>query len=436
MLKQIHGTPGLGLRASRDTVLIGPVFPSRIKQFALALEENQRLRAFVGGYIYQPTRALEQACQVADRFLRTRTLQVLAQRSLAGVSPEHCHRAVAVDAFYSLGSRLPVLRHWNLFRQHWSQHAWIDRLAASHVDERARVVLAREDGALRSFGRAREVGARSVYDLPTAHHATVRQIMQPEEALFPGVCRRPSITYDLTEEQMAHKDAELALADHVFVGSAFVARSRLQRGFAREQITSLPSACEPSWLPAPTAAPLSAAVGSVVVLHVGYLSLRKGTHRLLRVWKRLGAQRTCRLRLIGEMCLSQRFLADFTGCYEHIPRLPREELRAHYATASVFALPAAAEGFAAVILEALSCGVPVIASRNSGADGFINHGQEGLLHDFGNDDELATHLDWLLSHPRERAEMAQYSRAKARSWTWEDYRRRFSKVLVGLAPLS
>ena len=73
-----------------------------------------------------------------------------------------------------------------------------------------------------------------------------------------------------------------------------------------------------------------------------------------------------------------------------------------------------------------------MASRNSGAEGFLEHGTDGLLHEFGNEDELAGHLDWMLSHPRERAEMARQAVAKAASWTWPDYRRRFLEILNGL----
>jgi glycosyltransferase involved in cell wall biosynthesis len=255
--------------------------------------------------------------------------------------------------------------------------------------------------------------------------------MEREEGEFPSICLRPGVAEDFTPRQIEHKEAELAAADHVIAGSVFVQKSLIAGGYPASAITVLPSACEASWMPA------EPEVGSNgtpenLVLHVGNLSLRKGTHRLLRAWKKLGAYRSHRLRLIGDMCLAPRFLKDFQGCFEHVPRLPRHELRWHYAAATLFALPAAAEGFAAVILEALSCGVPIVASRNSGAEGFLEHGRQALLHDFGNEDELCAHLDWMLTHPQERAEMARAARAKAAEWTWPDFRRRFLEILDSL----
>jgi glycosyltransferase involved in cell wall biosynthesis len=294
------------------------------------------------------------------------------------------------------------------------------------LNSNTRLVLGREDGALHSFRRAKELGAQTIYDLPTAHYTTVRRILEREEAEFPDVCTRPGVQDALTPAQLEHKDAELSCADHVIVGSAFVKQSLTEAGFPEARVTVLPSACQADWLPSTS---IRINPHGCVVLHVGYLSLRKGTHRLLRVWKRLKAYRTHRLRLIGDMDLSPRFLRDFQGCFEHVPHLPREQLRAHYALADIFALPAAAEGFAGVILEALSFGVPIIASRSSGAEGFLEQGKEALLHDFANEDQLCADLDWMVSHPVERAEMARQAQAKAMSWTWKDYRRRFVEIV-------
>src|SRR5438105_562628 len=418
--------------AQRDSVLVAPAFPSRIRHFARALEEKQRLRAFVAGYVYRADRPFEQLCLLSDRILRTRFSNLLQKRSILGVSPLRCRRAPTAEMLHFLGSRLPLLRRLEQFRRHWWTHEAIERFAAERVlDDSTRLVVGREDASAHSFHRARQLGARTIYELPTAHYQTVRSILEREEAQFPGICLQPGVADDVGSAQAERKDAELAMADRVLVGSKFVSDSLLRAGFPAERIVVLPSACEESWLVHSQCFEARERT-SAIVLHIGYLSLRKGTHRLLRAWKRLAAYRTHKLRLIGQMCLTPRFLMDYQGCYEHIPRLPREELRAHYASAAAFVLPAAAEGIAAVILEALSYGCPIVASRNSGAEGLLEHGKQGLLHDFGNDDELCSHLDWILTHPRERSEMAKHARERAAAWTWTDYRRRVSEIADAL----
>src|SRR5260370_39196482 len=90
---------------------------------------------------------------------------------------------------------------------------------------------------------------------------------------------------------------------------------------------------------------------------------------------------------------------------------------------------AAAEGCPVVGRGGRAGGVAGVASRNSGAEGSLEDQKQALLHDFGNEEELAAHLDWILSHPKERAEMAHQARERARSWTWDDFRRRFLDIL-------
>ena len=161
----------------------------------------------------------------------------------------------------------------------------------------------------------------------------------------------------------------------------------------------------------------------------GNVSLRKGVPRLLRVWKRLGAAASHRLVLIGPMQLTSSFLADYRGCFEHRPRLPRSELGAHYRSARALVLPSAADGFGLVICEALAHALPVIASTHSGGPGFLGHGREGLLYPFGDDDSLATNLERLLSRPREVEAMAGAAHELAQRRTWKQYREDFVRLV-------
>jgi glycosyltransferase involved in cell wall biosynthesis len=132
------------------------------------------------------------------------------------------------------------------------------------------------------------------------------------------------------------------------------------------------------------------------------------------------------------MRLSNKFLSGFYGVYHHAGRLPRRSLKDQYLQASCFVLPALAEGFAMVILESLSCGTPIVASRNSGAEGFICEGEEGLLHDAQDDEQLCHALEEMLTRPKRCREMANNCLQKARSWTWNEYRAEFVKFIRAL----
>jgi glycosyltransferase involved in cell wall biosynthesis len=63
----------------------------------------------------------------------------------------------------------------------------------------------------------------------------------------------------------------------------------------------------------------------------------------------------------------------------HIPRPDTAELVTLYRQATVFALSSDEEGLGVVILEAMACAVPVVATRCGGPDGIITDGKDGFL---------------------------------------------------------
>jgi glycosyltransferase involved in cell wall biosynthesis len=258
--------------------------------------------------------------------------------------------------------------------------------------------------------------------MPTTHYQRVRTIMEREQAAFPGASLSQLAEDEYSPARNQRKDEELASADHVLAPSQFVRDSIMAAGVPEEHITVIPFGCQP--VENITAAG-NGSPREKVLLAVGNLCLRKGTHRLLRAWKRLGAHKTHTLRLVGSIELSASFLADYSGLFEHVPRLPRPELARHYATSLAYIMPAAAEGMAVVITEALSYGLPVIASENSGAKGFISHGGEGLLYPFEDEDRLCECLEQFLSGKVDIDGMREAAYGLANRWTWRHYRESF-----------
>ena len=73
-----------------------------------------------------------------------------------------------------------------------------------------------------------------------------------------------------------------------------------------------------------------------------------------------------------------------------------DDVRPWYRAASAMVLASENEPFGRVIVEAMACGVPVIAARSGGVPEIIRHQQDGLLVAPGNVEELETALASLL----------------------------------------
>ena len=74
----------------------------------------------------------------------------------------------------------------------------------------------------------------------------------------------------------------------------------------------------------------------------------------------------------------------------------------------------------------ISAHLPVIASSNNGAPGFIEHERHGRIYEHGTDESLATELDWMLCHPKEVAEMSRHAFDLSKNWTWKHYRNKYA----------
>jgi glycosyltransferase involved in cell wall biosynthesis len=404
----------------RCVFLVTPVLPQDARHQLQALLEAGLLNHMVCSLSYVRGGRIDSGLRWLDRMLGTKFIATTERRRLdavpTGVVSSHIWPELweHVRRRLHLSHRCPVTTDRYLKR--------VDQAAARRLGSEVKLVLAREDCCLHTFRAARAQNVRCLYDIPTTYYQRVRAIMEREEAAFPGASL-PGLTDDeYSSARNQRKDEELASADHVLVPSRFVGDSIMAAGVPQERITVIPFGCQP-------AEDITAANNSGprrrVFLAVGNLCLRKGTHRLLRVWKRLGAHKTHTLRLVGSIELSATFLGDYSGIFEHVPRLPRPELARHYATSLAYIMPAAAEGMAVVITEALSYGLPVIASENSGATGFISHAQEGLLYPYDDEDRLCECLERFLSGKVDIGGMREAAYALAKRWTWRHYREGF-----------
>ena len=96
---------------------------------------------------------------------------------------------------------------------------------------------------------------------------------------------------------------------------------------------------------------------------------------------------------------------------EYVASPSRGELVRLYQEASVFALPSDEEGLGMVILEAMSCAVPVVSTRSGGPDGIITNGEDGFLVPLDDAAAMAGRLQTLLENQSLNIAMGNKARA-------------------------
>lgn len=145
-----------------------------------------------------------------------------------------------------------------------------------------------------------------------------------------------------------------------------------------------------------------------IASYSGKLNRGKGLEQLLRAWEIVTRARPdAHLVLIGSgsgMSLSceddlRRFVhqrgmesgVTFTGYVENV----HEYLQA----SDLFVFPTESEAFGLSLVEAMSCGLPVIASQTGGIPDIVRHSRNGILVKPGDADALARDVIFLMGEP-------------------------------------
>jgi glycosyltransferase involved in cell wall biosynthesis len=328
-----------------------------------------------------------------------------------------------------------VGRHLPWLGRHESGPLSIDAIYKSfdrHVAARLprltclQAVYGYEDGALFIFQAAERLGLRRIYDLPIGYWRSAQRIFQEERELQPEWASTLTGLAD-SRAKLERKDQELQLADLVVVPSEFVRSTLMEHG-----ATSAPIAVVPFGSPQPLEGPPPhRSAGPLRVLYVGSMGQRKGLSYALDAVDSLGS--LVSLTLIGKVTAPQcRPLMAALERHHWIESLPNPQILAQMRQHDVLLLPTLFEGYALVISEALSQGLPVITTPNSGGTASVRDGIEGFIVPIRNSQAIAERLQQLANNPDQLSAMRQACLCRATELSWAGYEQTL-RAVVGQA---
>jgi glycosyltransferase involved in cell wall biosynthesis len=129
-------------------------------------------------------------------------------------------------------------------------------------------------------------------------------------------------------------------------------------------------------------------------------------------------QLAVRLAIVGNGQLADRVEAEIEslGVAEYVRLFPfRGSVGAYLSALDVFVLPSLWEALPLGPIEAMMCGIPVVATDVGGVPEIIDHQRTGLLVPAGNADALASALGALMADSGRRTAMGDRGRAVATS---------------------
>jgi glycosyltransferase involved in cell wall biosynthesis len=212
-------------------------------------------------------------------------------------------------------------------------------------------------------------------------------------------------------------------ADHVIVVSHFTAREVQRRlGVPAARIAVCPPGA-PDWIPRSTAP------RNGYVLFFGTLEPRKNVGGLLDAYERIVARATGRhvrvpdLVLAGKATDASHVWLDriregpLAGHVRHLGYVDPPRRQALYEGARLLVQPSYEEGFGMPVLEAMSLGIPVVASNRGALPEVL--GDAGPLVDPDDPDALALEIERIIEDDAVAASAAATGLARARTFSWE-----------------
>ena len=352
----------------------------------------------------------------------------LGRRAFSGIGRErlHCHPWV------ELGRLAKRQLHFSSVTRHGSDRFSIDAVYRS-LDSRVarrlydapdiRGLYAYEDGALTGFQVARELGIKAIYELPIGYWRCYRELMEEEFSLNPEWAHTLQGTRD-GAEKLQRKDEELALATDIVVPSDFVRGTLQKAGPLAGRVSVHPYGAPVS--PKSRTEP-HRKTGKLRVLFVGALSQRKGISYLLEAVSRFGSE--IELTLVGRRVAECRPLDAALRAHHWIASLPHAALLEEMSRHDVMVFPSLFEGCALVVLEAMSQGVPVIATPNTGATHFVSDGEDGFIVAIRDAESIREKLETLMLDRDRLVAMSQAAIRKVAQHSWEQYRHRLASTV-------
>jgi glycosyltransferase involved in cell wall biosynthesis len=297
----------------------------------------------------------------------------------------------------------------------------LDRAVARRLPDwvrsrRITVVHAYEDGARASFGVARELGLRRVYELPIAYWETSRRLLQEEAERLPEWAPTLGGVED-SSEKLQRKTEELLLAEIVVCPSRFVAQSIPASALVGKRLVVAPFGTPPA---ATDRRPRTRRSGPLRVLFCGSMTQRKGLADLFAAMKLLPRQ-DVKLTVMGSSVRPLPFYRAQYADFTHEPPRPHGAVLDLMRDHDVLCLPSIVEGRALVMQEALSQGLPLVITENTGGADLVEDGAAGFLVPMRSPQAIAERLAFLADHRADLKEMGEAARRKAAQYTWSGY---------------
>jgi len=277
------------------------------------------------------------------------------------------------------------------------------------------IFFAYDTGALETMEWCRERGARCILNQMDPNRAEVDMVRE-EQKRWPNWVTQ---SLEVPEEYFSRREKEWALADKVIVNSEFCRQALVQQGVPAKKLAVVPLCFEIKNGASLASGRVPKHVSSKAklrVLFLGQVILRKGIQYLVQAAKLLEDE-PVQFDVVGPVGISDAAVVSAPPNMIFHGRATRDQTAEWYLQSDLFILPTLSDGFAITQLEAMSYGLPVIATPCCGA--VVSDGLDGYIVPVRDADALARAIQWYLNESELLVRQRAAALVKVKQFTLE-----------------
>ncbi|HQQ96797.1 MAG TPA: glycosyltransferase [Cyclobacteriaceae bacterium] len=277
--------------------------------------------------------------------------------------------------------------------------------------------------SLSSIRAAHRLGKRTILERGSSHIEFQASILQEEY-------NRVGLKFSIDQRVIEKELQEYEETDFISIPSQFVMKTFLDKGVSATKLILNNYGSSQAFKPSGA----STTNRPFRVLYMGTMSVRKGLVYLFEALVNLEAEHEA--WFIGPMdpVVKDQFDRYKKSNWKYFGAVSHYELSNYINQCDVGVQPSVEEGLSMVIPQMISCGIPVIASANSGGVDVIDEGKSGFVVPIRSSHAILEKLTQLSTCPEYLARMKSYCRNSddKRCQGWNEYGDRYSRIITSL----
>lgn len=319
---------------------------------------------------------------------------------------------------------LPLFMKWgDLYRRAVAY----DLLVASHLkrNKNYKIFIGWSSMSLASMNQAKKDGKIVILERGSSHIAYQNKLLKEENEKF-------NISFAIDNRIIQREREEYELADFISIPSGFVKNSFIEMGIPEKKLFVNNYGSSHHFKP--IASHLSKENNRFIVLYMGSLIIRKGLIYLFDALDKLDFHhKNYEAWFIGTISpdLTNLVSKRKKRNWRFFGHISHYDLPQYISCCDVAVQPSIEEGLSMVIPQILSCGIPVIASVNTGGTDIIQDGKTGYLVPIRDSEAIFECLKFLYERPTALQEMKATlnNHHHLDTFTWDNYGSRYAAFL-------